>query len=77
MMSKPTTAGARGSDTHGEDQVLNPEILQRLEAGAFRQLCKHLQERSDLVSNIDLMTLSGFCRNCLAKVRLAYRDPLS
>jgi len=37
-----------------------------IEAAAFRQLIKHLQERTD-VQNIDLMVLAGFCRNCLAK----------
>ena len=37
-----------------------------VEAAAFRGLVAHLQKRSD-VQNIDLMTLSGFCRNCLAK----------
>ena len=37
-----------------------------IEAAAFRGLVKHLQERTD-VQNIDLMNLSGFCRNCLAK----------
>lgn len=37
-----------------------------MEAAAFRGLVKHLQERSD-VQNIDLMNLSGFCRNCLSK----------
>ena len=36
------------------------------EAAAFRALVAHLQERSD-VQNIDLMTLAGFCRNCLSK----------
>lgn len=37
-----------------------------LEAAAFRRLLQHLvHERSD-VQNIDLMTLAGFCRNCLA-----------
>lgn len=36
-----------------------------LEAAAFRRLLAHLAERSD-VQNIDLMTLAGFCRNCLA-----------
>jgi len=40
----------------------------QLEAGAFRQLCKHLSERSQQMQNMALMTLSGFCRNCLAKV---------
>ena len=36
------------------------------EAAAFRSLIAHLQARSD-VQNIDLMTLAGFCRNCLSK----------
>lgn len=35
------------------------------EAAAFRRLVAHLRTRSD-VQNIDLMTLAGFCRNCLA-----------
>lgn len=38
----------------------------KAEAAAFRGLIAHLQERSD-VQNIDLMNLSGFCRNCLSK----------
>ncbi len=37
-----------------------------LEAAAFRTLVAHLRERTD-VQNIDLMNLSGFCRNCLSK----------
>ncbi|WP_288049000.1 DUF1244 domain-containing protein [Acidiphilium sp.] len=37
-----------------------------LEAAAFRRLVAHLRERSD-VQNIDLMTLAGFCRNCLSR----------
>jgi hypothetical protein len=36
-----------------------------LEAAAFRRLLRHLDERRD-VQNIELMTLAGFCRNCLA-----------
>ena len=36
-----------------------------LEAAAFRRLLSHLRERTD-VQNIDLMTLAGFCRNCLS-----------
>jgi hypothetical protein len=35
-----------------------------LEAAVFRRLVRHFRERSD-VQNIDLMTISGFCRNCL------------
>ena len=37
-----------------------------IEAAAFRSLIAHLQQRND-VQNIDLMNLSGFCRNCLSK----------
>ena len=38
----------------------------QIEAAVFRQLIKHFGERTD-VQNIDLMNLSGFCRNCLSK----------
>jgi hypothetical protein len=38
----------------------------RMEAAAFRRLIGHLQWRTD-AQNIDLMGLSGFCRNCLSK----------
>ncbi len=37
-----------------------------LEAAAFRRLVSHFRERTD-VQNIDLMDLSGFCRNCLSR----------
>ncbi len=37
---------------------------ERLEAAVFRRLVAHLRSRTD-VQNIDLMTLAGFCRNCL------------
>ena len=38
----------------------------QIEAAAFRRLVEHLvHERAD-VQNIELMTLAGFCRNCLA-----------
>jgi uncharacterized protein len=36
-----------------------------LEAAAFRRLVEHLRTRND-VQNIDMMTLAGFCRNCLS-----------
>ena len=38
-----------------------------LEAAAFRALRKHLMEDRTDVQNIDMMTLAGFCRNCLAR----------
>jgi uncharacterized protein len=41
----------------------NPTV--EAEAAAFRRLLDHLDRRTD-VQNIDLMTLAGFCRNCLA-----------
>jgi len=47
-------------------QDLTAEQQQALEAAAFRRLVAHLQGRAD-VQNIDLMNLSGFCRNCLSK----------
>ena len=42
------------------------DLKTELEAAAFRRLVEHLQQRKD-VQNIDLMNLSGFCRNCLSK----------
>jgi len=41
-----------------------------LEAAAFRRLLQHLDSRKD-VQNIELMNVSGFCRNCLSKWLLA------
>jgi len=37
-----------------------------IEAAVFRRLVSHLDSRKD-VQNLDLMNLSGFCRNCQAK----------
>ena len=45
---------------------INTQTQLELEAAAFRRLRDHLQERTD-VQNIDLMNLSGFCRNCLSR----------
>ncbi len=46
-----------------------PDALDRLDdevaAAAFRRLARHLRHRHD-AQNIDLMGLTGFCRNCLA-----------
>ena len=49
---------------------MDDKTRNQIEAAAFRGLVKHLQRRAD-VQNIDLMNLSGFCRNCLAKWYLA------
>ena len=36
-----------------------------LEAAAFRRLVEHLRDHPE-VQNIDMMNLTGFCRNCLS-----------
>jgi hypothetical protein len=38
-----------------------------LEAAAFRRLKQHLMTDRTDVQNIDMMNLSGFCRNCLGR----------
>ena len=38
-----------------------------LEAAAFRALIHHLMQARPDVQNIDMMTLTGFCRNCLSR----------
>ena len=45
---------------------MKTETRTEIEAAVFRKLLSHLDSRKD-VQNIDLMNLSGFCRNCLAK----------
>lgn len=37
-----------------------------IEAAVMRRFLQHLDTRKD-VQNIDLMTMAGFCRNCLSK----------
>ena len=45
---------------------MNTETRTDIEAAVFWKLLSHLDSRKD-VQNLDLMNLSGFCRNCLAK----------
>jgi uncharacterized protein len=45
--------------------LFDQETTTSLEAAAFRRLLNHLASRSD-VQNIDMMNLTGFCRNCLS-----------
>ena len=45
---------------------MKTETRTEIEAAVFRKLISHLDSRKD-IQNIDLMNLSGFCRNCLAK----------
>ncbi len=44
-----------------------------IEAAVFRRLLEHLDSRKD-VQNIELMTMAGFCRNCLSKWYMAAAD---
>ncbi|MEO1089002.1 MAG: DUF1244 domain-containing protein [Pseudomonadota bacterium] len=52
---------------------LDDRLRTELEAAAFRRLVAHFRERTD-VQNIDLMTMAGFCRNCLSKWYAAAAD---
>jgi hypothetical protein len=45
---------------------VDPQTEVELEAAVLRRLLQHFDERKD-VQNIELMTLAGFCRNCLSK----------
>ena len=45
---------------------MNKKFDRELLADVAEKLITHLQTRTD-VQNIDLMNLSGFCRNCLSK----------
>ena len=46
---------------------MDPQTKIEVEAAAFRRLQKHLMNSRPDVQNIDLMNLSGFCRNCLSR----------
>ncbi|KPW56796.1 Uncharacterized protein ALO80_00316 [Pseudomonas caricapapayae] len=56
-----------------KEPVMTEQERLELEAAAFRRLVAHLDSRKD-VQNIDLMNLSGFCRNCLSKWYKAAAD---
>ena len=45
---------------------MDSKNLEKIESQTFRRLITHLQSRTD-VQNIDIMNLTGFCRNCLYK----------
>ena len=47
-------------ETTSDQKIIN------IQSKVFDKLIIHLQNRTD-VQNIDLMNLSGFCRNCLSK----------
>lgn len=52
--------------TTKQGTTLAPQQEVELEAAVLRRLLQHFDERKD-VQNIELMTLAGFCRNCLSK----------
>ena len=45
---------------------MQDEIQNQIYSEVLKHLILHLRKRTD-VQNIDLMNLSGFCRNCLSK----------
>ena len=47
-------------------KTTDKKTLDAIEAQVFRRLLSHLDSNKN-VQNIDLMNLSGFCRNCLSK----------
>ena len=50
----------------GNEKKIKSTNKTNIEANVLNRLISHLQSRTD-VQNIDLMNLSGFCRNCLSK----------
>jgi hypothetical protein len=48
-----------------KDMDMDNKTKTELEAAVLRRLVAHLRARAD-VQNIDLMSLAGFCRNCLS-----------
>tara|TARA_Y100001970_G_scaffold87230_1_gene110064 strand:+ start:53 stop:343 length:291 start_codon:yes stop_codon:yes gene_type:complete len=49
---------------------MDNKIQKEIYSEVLETLIEHLRKRND-VQNIDLMNLSGFCRNCLSKWYLA------
>jgi len=46
---------------------MDDQTRTELEAAAFRRLRKHLMQDRPDVQNIDMMNLTGMCRNCLSR----------
>jgi hypothetical protein len=53
--------------------IISSEQKLNIQSKVFEKLILHLQKRTD-VQNIDLMNLSGFCRNCLSKWYAKYAN---
>ena len=45
---------------------MDDNTKKELQSAVFERLINHLRKKEDL-QNIDLMNLTGFCRNCLSK----------
>ena len=58
--------GAKKDKPASAGRELDSRTVTELEAAVFRRLLQHFDERKD-VQNIELMTLAGFCRNCLSR----------
>jgi len=52
--------------TGHRERAMDDATRTEIEAATFRRLLAHLDARKD-VQNIDMMTLTGFCRNCLSR----------
>ena len=52
-------------------KTTSDQKLINIQSKVFEKLIFHLQKRTD-VQNLDLMNLSGFCRNCLSKWYVKY-----
>jgi uncharacterized protein len=55
--------------------TIDDKTRTELEAAVFRRLVDHLRSRTD-VQNIDMMDLTGFCRNCLASWMLGEAEAM-
>lgn len=53
--------------TQSKGNEMDDKTRVELEAAAFRRLQKHLMSDRPDVQNIDMMNLTGFCRNCLSR----------
>jgi hypothetical protein len=58
-------------ESYSEDfMTIDDKTRIELEAAVFRRVVDHLRSRTD-VQNVDMMDLTGFCRNCLANWMMA------
>lgn len=63
-MGEPAIRFSRPLAGHNGASNMDERTRLELEAAVFERLVAHLRTRTD-VQNIDLMSVAGFCRNCL------------